>query len=356
MPNWYLHDPARFTGKTKPAFVMLSGLFGPMVAATWISALDLQRYVQAAGIRTGAQLWEATRERPGGPKLFKSVSQANAVMQWLQVSKDPDAWAKMYRARSGLGQSGGGTLLRNQPSLIYAALKQLNIVNENDPAKQGTPLGDPNHVVWLGVDILETFLFWVDELDLKAMHHALVALNQSAPSIVDLIQETASGLLSPLGVFPLSGILFNALGQIAAYPFIAMVTYLNISERNFSGALETSAMFLLFIGPFVNMVIKQVDRMTTVNPATGLTPLAEILNFPKEIAEQAEHVKNAGTRIVDAVKSVFGMASASARDAVTAATQSQQVKGLLENSAIKNQLSSAVAGVTGAGRRRRRKL
>lgn len=341
MPKWYLHNSSRFAEpRQKTALVVLSGLFGPMVAAMWMSAVDLQAFVRSERITTGQALWESTLTKPGGSRLFHNASQAGAVLKWMQLSDDPKAWAELYNAKRGAAgaSSGGGTLLRNKPSLLYGALQKMNVVNDSGVGV----LGDPNHFVWLGVDILETLIFWVDELDLKSLHHAIVALNQSAPSIVDLIQETTSGLLSPLGVFPLSSIVFNALGQIAAYPFIAGVTYLNISERNFSGALETSSMFLLFIGPFVNMVLRQTDRLLTVDPASGRTPIAEILNFPAEITEQVAHLRNAGSRIVDALKSVFGVARANAQTAVNAALESQQVKNVLENSAIKAPLASLV--------------
>lgn len=346
MSKWFLHDPARFEEpRNKTALVILSGLFGPMVAGMWMSAVDLQTFVTRERITSGQALYERALDKPGGAPLFANVTQASTVLQWMRMSSDPEGWAKQYTGKMGIaGQAGGATLLRNKPSMIYGALQKLNVARPDAPG----PLGDPNHFIWLGVDILETFIFWVDELNLKSLQHAIIALNQSAPSIVDLIQETTSGLLSPLGVFPLSSIVFNALGQIAAYPFIATVTYLNISQRNWSGAMETSSMFLLFIGPFVNMVLRQSDRLLTVDPTSGRTPLAEIFNFPHEIAEQAEHLRNAGKRITDAMKSVFGVASSSARDAVSAAMQSEQVKGVMESDAVRTGLGALARGRDGA--------
>jgi hypothetical protein len=272
---FFLRDPNRY--EDGAALVPLTVFFGPVVAPVVLASYELSEFIQRNDIQDADSLQERvldSRTNPD-PKPVLKPEDAAFLLKWARLSKNPKAWAEEFKK-----DNGGRIMEQYLPSMkakVRKAAKEKvggNIFTGEAPFLPGLAkqiLGPENGVVMdneaiqLSADLLETLFFWVYTLEKSNIAPeigiAIDALNIQAPMAVEFITESIAALLSPIGVFPFSDLVFQALGQMAAYPFITFAVYMNVSRGDYMEALRLATMFLLFIGPFVSTSAKTVGHV-----------------------------------------------------------------------------------------------
>lgn len=335
---FYIVDPQRYTDpKLKSAVVLMSFLVGPVAAPMFLMVTQLKQYVKANGLQgKPAELAAHVRwDRKSAGRPFMTEAQAADLLEWISVSDDPKAWKAMLAQKNPKlplvpkpskkgGQSGGGFL--TEDSILVDNVLPLVGVDVKDPSSglaEGT----------LGYDLLmlfESFFFWVRELResfLPEIDILMTGLNSMNPMIVQGISEGVAGLLSPIGVFPLSGLVFDALGQLAAYPYIAFAVYMNISAGDLFEAARTATMFLLFIGPFVASAIKTAVHMKERVEARW----DQLVDLPNRVMGPFQRVMD---KLQGVSSKVMGASSRLADVAMKAAAGSQLVGQLADKAGL----------------------
>lgn len=334
---FYIVDPERYQDdKKRSAVVLMSFLVGPVASPMFLTVTELKAYVKQHGLNhKPAELAARVRwDRKSAARPFMTEAQASDLLEWIRVSDDPNAWKAMLaqknpklplvpkRARGG--QNGGGYL--TEDSLMADKVLPLVGVDVKDPTSslaEGT----------LGYDLLmlfESFFFWVRELResfLPEIDIMMTGLNSMNPMIVQGISEGVAGLLSPIGVFPLSGLVFDALGQLAAYPYIAFAVYMNLSAGDLFEAARTATMFLLFVGPFVASAIKTAVHMKERLDARW----EQLFDLPNRVMGPFQRVMD---KLQGVSSKVMGASGKLAEVAMKAAAGSQLVGQLADKAGV----------------------